>query len=103
MDHNENGSFRMSQPFLIERILNEIPGMQNCNPAKDPATAATLLTKDITGESHKENWNYRTIIGMLNFLVNSTQPELDFAVHQCARFCSDPKHSHEQAVKRILR
>ena len=28
---------------------------------------------------------------------------MSFAVHQCARFCNDPKRSHEQAVKRILR
>ena len=28
---------------------------------------------------------------------------MSFAVHQCARFCNDPKRSHKQAVKRILR
>jgi len=27
IDHNENGLFRMSQPFLIEQIINSIPGM----------------------------------------------------------------------------
>ena len=26
-----------------------------------------------------------------------------YAVHQCARFCNDPKLSHEKAVKRIIR
>ena len=40
---------------------------------------------------------------MLNYLVNSTQPDLAYSVHQCARFSNDPKRSHEQAVKRILR
>ena len=40
---------------------------------------------------------------MLNYLVNCTHPELSFAVHQCARFCNDPKRVHEQAVKRIIR
>ena len=39
---------------------------------------------------------------MLNFLVNTTHPELAFAVHQCARFCNNPKQSHERAVKRIV-
>ena len=48
-------------------------------------------------------WNYRSVIGMLNYLVNSTHPELGFAVHQCARFCADPKRSHEHAVKRIVK
>ena len=40
---------------------------------------------------------------MLNFLVNSTHPEMSFSVHQCARFCHDPKLVHEQAVKKIIR
>eukprot|EP00957_Ditylum_brightwellii_P008984 679334-Ditylum_brightwellii.AAC.1 len=30
-------------------------------------------------------------------------PELAHAVHQCARFCADPKSSHEMAVKHIKR
>ena len=28
---------------------------------------------------------------------------MSYTVHQFARFCNDPAHSHEQAVKRILR
>ena len=51
----------------------------------------------------KDNWHYRSVIGMLNYLVNCSQPDLAYAVHQCARFCADPRHSHEQAVKKIVR
>ena len=40
---------------------------------------------------------------MLNYLATSTRPDLAFAVHQCAKFCSNPKLSHETAVKRIIR
>ena len=61
-----------------------------------------LLTKDKAGAPRKENWHYRSLIGMLNFLVNSTHPELAYAVHQCARFCENPKLSHERAVKKIV-
>eukprot|EP00957_Ditylum_brightwellii_P134891 10284351-Ditylum_brightwellii.AAC.1 len=42
------------------------------------------------------------MIGMLNFLVNSTMPELVHDVHQCARLCADPKASYETAVKHII-
>ena len=38
-----------------------------------------------------------------DFLVNTTHPELVYSVHQCARFCNDPKHCHDQAVKDIIR
>ena len=40
---------------------------------------------------------------MLNYLVNCTQPDLAYSVHQYARFCVDPKYVHEQAVKQIIR
>ena len=95
-------TIRMSQPLLINRIIEAIPGMKKANPIKYPALPSVILTKDTDGAERKEHWNYRSLIGMLNFLTNSTHPELSFAVHQCARFCNDPKMVHEQAVKRII-
>ena len=38
---------------------------------------------------------------MLNYLQNSTRPDIAMAVHQCARFTNQPMLSHEQAIKRI--
>ena len=98
-----DGSFRVSQPMLIDRIVDSIPGMNDARSAKSPSISGAVLTKDEYGESRLEHWNYRSVIGMLNYLVNCSHPELSFAVHQCARFCNDPKKCHEQAVKRILR
>ena len=46
-------------------------------------------------------FNYRSVIGKLNFLEKSTHPDLAYAVHQCARFSSDPKQSHVDVKKRI--
>ena len=102
-DHHAEKSFSMSQPHLINQIIDAIPGMTNANSAKTPFASTVLLHKDIEGKERQENWNYQSIIGMLNYLVNSTRPELSFAVHQCARFCNNPMHSHKQAVKRIIR
>ena len=93
----------MSQPFLIERIIKFIPGMAEVRSAKTSACSSVVLTKDADGAPRKEQWNYRAIVGMLNYLVNCTHPELAFAVHQCARFCNNPKRIHEQAVKRVVR
>jgi hypothetical protein len=36
-------------------------------------------------------------------LEKSTRPDIAYAVHQCARFSSNPKKSHEAAVRRIVR
>ena len=40
---------------------------------------------------------------MLTYLKGSTRPGISIEAHQAARFCIDPKLSHEQAVKRIGR
>ena len=39
----------------------------------------------------------------MSYLSSSTHAEILFAVHQCARFFSDPMRSYEEAVKRIGR
>lgn len=92
-----------SQPFLIDCIIAAVPSMLSARSSKTPATIGTTLTKDENGEPRKESWHYRSTIGMLNYLVNCTPPEMAYAVYQCARFCHAPKQSHEQAVKRIVR
>ena len=93
----------MSQPFLIDRTIEDIPDMKDSRSACAPADAGVVLTKDSGGSSRKENRHYRSVIGMLNYLVYCTHPDMSFAVHQCARFCHDSKLIHEQTVKRIFR
>ena len=100
LDHADD-SIRMSQPLLIEGIIEAIPGAQKSNPANYPAFPSAVLTKDDKGEHRKEKLNYRSLMGVSNLLTNSSHPELAFATHQCTRFCNDPKRTHEQAIKRI--
>ena len=40
---------------------------------------------------------------MLNYLARNTRPDIEYAVHQCARFQSDPRKPHGNAIKRIGR
>jgi hypothetical protein len=62
-----------------------------------------VLHKDTNGEPFDESFHYRSVIGKLNYLEKNTRPDISFAVHQCARFCSEPKKSHATAVKYIGR
>jgi hypothetical protein len=68
-----------------------------------PALKTRVLHKDTQGEPFDESFHYRSIIGKLNYLEKSTRPDLSFAVHQCKRFCSEPKKSHATAMKYIGR
>ena len=99
----KDGSVSLTQPNLQRGIVEAIPGISSSNPKYTPAIAKELLHKDLEGQKRKCGWNYRSIIGMLNYLASSTRPDIQFSVHQCARFCNDPKLSHEQAVKHITK
>ena len=50
-----------------------------------------------------EKWSYPSIVGMLLHLSTNTRPDISFAVSQVAHFNHNPKQSHAQAVKMILR
>jgi hypothetical protein len=46
---------------------------------------------------------YQAMIGKLNYLAQSTCPDIVYAVHECGRFSKDLKEEHSKAVKRIGR
>ena len=99
--------FKIAQPHLINRIISFLNidtndyGMDT--NSKSTPVGKPLLHKDLSGKQRKETWNYRTAVGMLTYLQGNTRPEIAMAVHQTARFCNNPKLSHEKAIKRLGR
>ena len=63
--------------------------------------ANAKLTNDPSGES-VDVILYRSMIGCLLYLTAS-QPDIAFSVGICSRFQSNPKVSHLNAVKRIIK
>ena len=100
IDRNNDKSFEIKQPFLIERILKLLEVDDNVHSKTTPVTKP-LLHKDKDADPRVRKWNYRAAVGMLNYLQASTRPDISMAVHQCARFCIDPKVTHERAIMRI--
>lgn len=90
----------MSQPGLIDRIL-ETMCLKEAAPKETPATSP--LGKCTDSPQPSGAINYRSVVGMLMYLVGNTRPDCSFATHQCARFSHDPRMPHEVALKRIGR
>jgi hypothetical protein len=103
IERKGDGSIHMTQPHLIKGIIRELNFNDGTKPTKIPAYSSTILSAGIECQPHKADWNYRRIIGKLNFLEKSCRPEIACAVHQCARFSADPKTNHTDAIKRIVR
>jgi len=97
------GQIKLAQPHLIKSIIEDMGLPPHTNAKDTPALISKPLQPDPDGEPFAQNWSYRSIIGKLNFLEKSTRPDLAYAVHQCARFTADPRASHGEAVKRIVR
>lgn len=101
--NGEDNTISLTQPHLIASILKDL-GLDKPNSKKEdtPALSSKPLEKHLDRRSHDQNhFDYRSVIGKLNYLEKSTRPDISEAVHQCARFSSNPRQPHTEAVKRI--
>jgi hypothetical protein len=96
-------TIELTQPHLIQQILDDMRMKSNMKTKDKAAPSSTILCHDLNGDPFNEKWDYRSIVGKLNFLEKSTWPEIAYTVHQCARFSSNPRQSHANAVKYLCR
>jgi hypothetical protein len=49
------------------------------------------------------NFNYRSAVGKLNYLAQTTRLDIMYATHQIAKYSSDPRQSHGKAILYLVR
>ena len=76
-------------------------GLDNAAHSRTPMATYVKLTNDHSGESVDVTL-YKSKIGCLLYLTAS-RPNIAFSVDVCSRFQSNPKVSHLNAVKRIIK
>ena len=67
-------------------------------PAVNPS-----LTRYVEGASRTSTWEYRSIIGRLNYISGSSRPDIAYATHSAAIFSANPKASYDKGVKIIIK
>ena len=90
----------ISQSKYAKNIVKKF-GMENANHKRTPAATHLKLSKDEHGVSVDQSL-YRSMIGSLLYLTAS-RPDISFAVGVCARYQAEPKMSHLNQVKGILK
>ncbi len=81
------------------KMTGLVDGNSKAMPAdKDPLGLGTENDSD-----HSEEWSYAALIWYLMYLANNTRPDLQYAVHACARYKNCPKDFHSKAIKQIMR
>ena len=62
-----------------------------------------ILRRKSTSPPFDERFNYCAVVGNLNFLEKSTQPNIAYAMHQWPRFSQDPRESHGGAIIHLVK
>ena len=70
------------------KLLGMGEDKENVKLHDTPAESSKILHADINGRDRKQMWNFRAVVGCLNYLQAMTRPDLSYSVHRCARFCS---------------
>ncbi|GAA0140281.1 hypothetical protein LIER_01661 [Lithospermum erythrorhizon] len=76
-------------------------GLENAKSKRTPAATHVKVGKDVNG-SYIDVSNYRSMLGSLLYLTAS-RPDIASSVGMCVRFQADPKKSHMNQVKRIIK
>ena len=95
-----DGEFHLTQPKLIDSILEDLRLDGDRVSTKDiPMKSSKLLSRHPDSPDFDQHFNYRRVVGKLNFLEQSTRGDISYATHMLARFCTCPKKEHGEAAK----
>ena len=97
----DDRSIVLTQPQLIDSIIQDLHLQSRSNLKTMPAITTKLLHKDTDSPVMAPDFHYCSVIGKLNFLEKSTRTDISVSMHQCARFTEHLKRSHAEAVKGI--
>lgn len=100
-----NRTITLYQDKYVESMLIEY-GMEECRPISTPMIPNTHLvpaTEEEKADFVKTGENYRRAVGLLNYLVLCTRPDLALVASQLAQFLENPGILHWAAFKRVLR
>ena len=95
-------SIIISQEKYIEKILKR-EGVLNANPVSMPIDPNILIKPNPEGNKGSQSNYYAKILRELQFLTNSTRPDITYAVNKLSSYTANPSPQHVGALKRILR
>jgi hypothetical protein len=102
----DNSEVHISHPFLIQRIFQFLgydKDEAKVNKHDTPSDPRTILHADPDGPLRKQDWKYRSLLGLLSYLMTITRANIAFAVNNCTRFSTKPHGIHKIALKWIIK
>ncbi len=98
----KNGSYEFTQCTLIDSIIDNV-GLTDSKTKPVPAKASLQLNAFKDEPPFDLDFNYWSAIGKLNYLAQTTRPDIMYVTHQIAKYASDPRKTHGEAILYLVR
>ncbi len=98
----QDGTYEFTQRALIDSIIEDV-GIKDSKTKPVPAKVSLHLHAFKKEPTFDLNFNYRSVVGKLNYLAQTTRPYIMYATHRIAKYFSDPRTSHGEAVLYLTR
>ena len=103
IDRKPDGSIHLTQPHLIDQILKDLKMTDAVKTKRILAASSKLLLWHSSSPAFDQSFDYRSVIGKLNYLEKGTRSNIAYIVHQCARFSTCPRQEHGAAIRWLAR
>ncbi len=98
----KDGSYEFTERALIDSIINDARHeVAKVKPV--PAKVSLQLHAFKDEPAFDLNFNHRSAVGKLNYLAQSTRPNIMYAIHQIAKYSSDHRQSHGETILSLVR
>jgi hypothetical protein len=92
-----DGSYEFTQRALIDSIINDVR-LKDAKVKPFPTKVSLQLHAFKDEPTFDLDFNYRSAVGKLNYLAQTTRPDIMYATHQIAKYLSDPRQSHGKTI-----
>ncbi len=99
---SKDGSYEFTQQALIDSITQDI-SLTNAKTKPVPAKVAALLHAHHDAPVFSLNFNYHSVVGKLNYLAQTTRPDIMYAMHQIVKYSPNPREPHGKAILYLVR
>jgi hypothetical protein len=97
-----DGSYEFTQGALIDAII-EFINIGNSYTKPVPAKVTMQLHAFRDSPKFQGNFNYCSAIGKLNYLGQTTRPDIMYAVHQVSKYSAYSRQEHGEAIIYIVK
>lgn len=99
---SRDGVYDFTQRALIDTIIEDC-NISGVYTKPVPAKSSQVLHAFENSPDFAGDFSYRSAVGKLNYLAQTTRPDIMYAVHQVAKYSSCPKREHGEAIIYICR